>query len=268
MPSRPTSRSALRSSPRPTRSCIGCCSLRTPRPDDVVVDLGSGDGRIVIAAAQKFGARGLGIEIDAGLVREIARQRAQGRRRRSSDVPAGRCPRCGHLFGERRDRLPAARPHQPAAARLSSPPESGHADRLACFRDGRLASRRDRNGARVATAPGAGPGEHALSMGRACRSARRMGGGGGHAHPHPPELPGGGAGGTASRPRRSAPRAPACAAATSCGRPTACASRAGCRETALPASSSGPTGVSRSCSRAPARGACRGSSRPLDRAHA
>jgi hypothetical protein len=37
-------------------------------PDDVVVDLGSGDGRIVIAAAQKFGARGLGIEIDAGLV--------------------------------------------------------------------------------------------------------------------------------------------------------------------------------------------------------
>jgi protein-L-isoaspartate O-methyltransferase len=38
-------------------------------PDDVVVDLGSGDGRIVIAAAQKFGARGLGIEIDAGLVK-------------------------------------------------------------------------------------------------------------------------------------------------------------------------------------------------------
>jgi predicted RNA methylase len=39
-------------------------------PADVVVDLGSGDGRIVIAAAQKFGARGLGIEIDAGLVKK------------------------------------------------------------------------------------------------------------------------------------------------------------------------------------------------------
>jgi SAM-dependent methyltransferase len=37
-------------------------------PDDLVVDLGSGDGRIVIAAAQKFGARGLGIELDADLV--------------------------------------------------------------------------------------------------------------------------------------------------------------------------------------------------------
>lgn len=35
---------------------------------DYVVDLGSGDGRIVIAAAQKFGARGLGLEIDPQLV--------------------------------------------------------------------------------------------------------------------------------------------------------------------------------------------------------
>ena len=42
--------------------------LAETRPGDLVVDLGSGDGRIVIAAAQKFGARGLGIEIDAGLV--------------------------------------------------------------------------------------------------------------------------------------------------------------------------------------------------------
>jgi protein-L-isoaspartate O-methyltransferase len=43
---------------------------------DLVVDLGSGDGRIVIAAAQKFGARGLGIEFDERLVaksRENAR---------------------------------------------------------------------------------------------------------------------------------------------------------------------------------------------------
>jgi precorrin-6B methylase 2 len=37
-------------------------------PGDLVVDLGSGDGRIVIAAAREFGARGLGIELDAALV--------------------------------------------------------------------------------------------------------------------------------------------------------------------------------------------------------
>ena len=35
---------------------------------DVVFDLGSGDGRVVIAAAREFGARGVGVDIDAGLV--------------------------------------------------------------------------------------------------------------------------------------------------------------------------------------------------------
>jgi hypothetical protein len=37
-------------------------------PQDYVIDLGSGDGRIVITAARKHGARGLGIEIDPQLV--------------------------------------------------------------------------------------------------------------------------------------------------------------------------------------------------------
>ncbi|MFO0231838.1 MAG: SAM-dependent methyltransferase, partial [Burkholderiales bacterium] len=37
-------------------------------PDDVLVDMGSGDGRIVLTAAKLRGARGLGIEIDENLV--------------------------------------------------------------------------------------------------------------------------------------------------------------------------------------------------------
>lgn len=37
---------------------------------DVVYDLGSGDGRIVIAAAKMYGARGVGIDIDPERVRE------------------------------------------------------------------------------------------------------------------------------------------------------------------------------------------------------
>jgi predicted RNA methylase len=45
-------------------------------PRDVVYDLGSGDGRIVILAAQKYGARGVGIEIDPTLV-ALSRQLAQ-----------------------------------------------------------------------------------------------------------------------------------------------------------------------------------------------
>ena len=45
--------------------------------DDVLYDLGSGDGRIVIVAAQKYGARGVGIEIQPHLVamsRQVARE--------------------------------------------------------------------------------------------------------------------------------------------------------------------------------------------------
>jgi len=38
--------------------------------DDIVYDLGSGDGRIVIAAARDRGARGVGFEIDPALVVE------------------------------------------------------------------------------------------------------------------------------------------------------------------------------------------------------
>ena len=37
-------------------------------PGDHVIDLGSGDGRIVILAAKRFGATGLGVEIDPRLV--------------------------------------------------------------------------------------------------------------------------------------------------------------------------------------------------------
>jgi hypothetical protein len=43
---------------------------------DTVIDLGSGDGRIVIAAAKKFGARGIGIELDGRLV-EQSRENAR-----------------------------------------------------------------------------------------------------------------------------------------------------------------------------------------------
>ena len=37
---------------------------------DVVYDLGCGDGRIPIAAAKKYGARGVGVDIDPKLIDE------------------------------------------------------------------------------------------------------------------------------------------------------------------------------------------------------
>ena len=43
---------------------------------DVVYDLGSGDGRIVITAAKKYRARGVGIELDPALVKKAAENAA------------------------------------------------------------------------------------------------------------------------------------------------------------------------------------------------
>jgi precorrin-6B methylase 2 len=51
-------------------------ALAETRAEDVVMDLGAGDGRIVIAAARRFGARGVGIELDANLV-ALARENAR-----------------------------------------------------------------------------------------------------------------------------------------------------------------------------------------------
>jgi hypothetical protein len=50
--------------------------LAGTRADDFVVDLGSGDGRIVLTAARKYGARGLGIELDEKLV-QVSRDSAR-----------------------------------------------------------------------------------------------------------------------------------------------------------------------------------------------
>ena len=65
----------------PTRQGVADAMLKLARVtrDDVVYDLGSGDGRIVMLAAQKYGAKGVGVEIDEHLVevsREIARDGA------------------------------------------------------------------------------------------------------------------------------------------------------------------------------------------------
>jgi len=56
----------------PTPQVVVDEMLRTAQvgPDDFVVDLGSGDGRILITAATHFGARGFGVEIDPGRIRE------------------------------------------------------------------------------------------------------------------------------------------------------------------------------------------------------
>lgn len=49
--------------------------LAAPGPGDYLIDLGSGDGRIVLAAASRFGIAGHGVELNPGLV-ALSRDRA------------------------------------------------------------------------------------------------------------------------------------------------------------------------------------------------
>jgi ubiquinone/menaquinone biosynthesis C-methylase UbiE len=56
--------------PTPTKVVDRMLEIAQVGPNDVVYDLGSGDGRIVITAAKKHGARGVGIDIDPERIRE------------------------------------------------------------------------------------------------------------------------------------------------------------------------------------------------------
>jgi 16S rRNA A1518/A1519 N6-dimethyltransferase RsmA/KsgA/DIM1 with predicted DNA glycosylase/AP lyase activity len=64
----------------PTSTAVADAMLQLARVTaaDVVYDLGSGEGAIVLRAAEKFGARGVGIEIDPKLVK-TASDRARKR---------------------------------------------------------------------------------------------------------------------------------------------------------------------------------------------
>lgn len=56
--------------PSPPEVVRAMLELAAVGASDVVYDLGSGDGRIVIAAARDFGARGVGIDIDPKRIAE------------------------------------------------------------------------------------------------------------------------------------------------------------------------------------------------------
>src|SRR5262245_60246228 len=58
--------------PSPSSVVDAMLKLARVTSSDVVYDLGSGDGRIPIAAAKTYGARAVGIDIDPERVREAA----------------------------------------------------------------------------------------------------------------------------------------------------------------------------------------------------
>ncbi|HVF11189.1 MAG TPA: methyltransferase domain-containing protein, partial [Abditibacteriaceae bacterium] len=56
--------------PTPPEVVERMLTLAEIKKDDVVYDLGCGDGRIVITAAKKYGVRGVGIDIDPQRIAE------------------------------------------------------------------------------------------------------------------------------------------------------------------------------------------------------
>jgi SAM-dependent methyltransferase len=65
--------------PTPTDAVSAMLKLAAVGKDDVVYDLGSGDGRIVITAARRYGARGVGIDVDPARIADGERNaRAAG----------------------------------------------------------------------------------------------------------------------------------------------------------------------------------------------
>jgi SAM-dependent methyltransferase len=63
--------------PTPQPIVEAMLALARVGPGDVVYDLGSGDGRIPITAAERFGAFGVGIEIDPFMVSQAEGNRAK-----------------------------------------------------------------------------------------------------------------------------------------------------------------------------------------------
>jgi SAM-dependent methyltransferase len=59
--------------PTPDEVVERMLNMAQTRPDDFVIDLGAGDGKIAIAAAKKFGARSLGIEYNPEMVAHAQR---------------------------------------------------------------------------------------------------------------------------------------------------------------------------------------------------
>lgn len=60
--------------PTPDDAVDAILELANVGADDVLYDLGCGDGRLLIRAAQRWGTRGVGIDIDPAMVNHAQRQ--------------------------------------------------------------------------------------------------------------------------------------------------------------------------------------------------
>ena len=64
----PSSKPDIAFIPTPDDAIQAMLTLAELTPEDVVYDLGCGDGRLLIAAARQYGVRGVGVDVDATLL--------------------------------------------------------------------------------------------------------------------------------------------------------------------------------------------------------
>ena len=114
--------------PTPQALADKMLNLAQVTPQDYVIDLGSGDGRIVITAAKR-GARAHGIEYNPDMVELSKRHGRPGRRGRKGHVRQGGPLRERFFHGDGDHHVSLAR-HQSEASPGDSQPQTRHTHRL------------------------------------------------------------------------------------------------------------------------------------------
>ena len=94
--------------PTPTIVVEKMLELGGLKPGEKMFDLGSGDGRIVIIAAQKYKARATGVEFDVSLVKQSIGTDQDAGPGLHRQYHRGRSSTAGLLFRRSIDRLSAA----------------------------------------------------------------------------------------------------------------------------------------------------------------
>ena len=109
--------------------------------NDIVYDLGCGDGRIPVTAAKKYGARGVGIDIDPQRIKEANENVAKNNVGNLVKIVNADLFDDRHQRSHRRHAVSAAVAQRQADAEADERAEARHAHRVARVRHGRLEAR-------------------------------------------------------------------------------------------------------------------------------
>ena len=124
--------------PTPEEVVVRMLELAEITPGDVLYDLGSGDGRIVIAAAKRYGIKAVGFEINPALVEESRRTIKQEGLENLVEIREQDIRVCKPVAGQRRDNVSLSQRQSPATASDPKPVKAGFASGFPPICHGRL----------------------------------------------------------------------------------------------------------------------------------